>query len=97
MELWHWHPIFVHFAVALLFTASVLFLVAALWRGKTWMPMCLNAARWNFWLGIVMAAGTAVTGFIPFNAPPATAEFNLVVLDTVLPKLANACKWETTK
>lgn len=70
MELWNWHPIFVHFAVALLFTASVLFITAALWRGKPWASTCLNAAYWNFWLGILMAACTAVTGLIAYFTVP---------------------------
>ena len=70
MELWHWHPIFVHFAVALLFTASVLFIAAALLRGKPWASMCLNAAYWNFWLGILMAAGAAATGLLAYFTVP---------------------------
>jgi len=84
MELWHWHPIFVHFAVALLFTASVLFIAAALWRGKPWVPMCFNAARWNFWLGIIMAAGTAVTGLLAYFTVPNIDETTRTAINTHL-------------
>jgi len=70
MSLWHFHPIFVHFAVALLFTASVLFIVAAYARGKSWAPTCLSVARWDFWLGILMALFTAVTGLLAYFTVP---------------------------
>jgi len=50
MAPWLWHPIFVHFTVGLLFTASLLFIVSACSHGKSWVPSCLNAAKWMFWL-----------------------------------------------
>jgi uncharacterized membrane protein len=74
MEPWLFHPVFVHFAVALLFTASVLCIAAALSRGKPWVSACLNAARWNFWLGIIMAACTAVTGLLAYFTVPGIDE-----------------------
>ncbi len=70
MELWHWHPVFVHFAVALLFTGSVLFIAYAVSRDRAWAPNCLIAACWVFWLGIVMALFTAVTGLLAYFTVP---------------------------
>lgn len=62
MAPWHFHPIFVHFSLSLLFIASLLFILAALYRGRTWTERCLTVARWNFWIGIVMVILTVITG-----------------------------------
>jgi uncharacterized membrane protein len=70
MELWHWHPIFVHFSVSLLFTASMLFIVQAMARGKIWGQNCQIVARWIFWLGIIAALFTAVTGLLAYFTLP---------------------------
>ena len=67
---WHLHPIFVHFSFSLLFVSSLLFIIAALGRGRGWTEKCLTVARWNFWIGILMAAFTAVTGLIAYFTVP---------------------------
>lgn len=64
----NWHPLFVHFTIALLLTATLLFTAAKLapitasWRGA-----CLTAARWNLCLGALITLGTVCAGWYAFN------------------------------
>ena len=64
----NWHPLFVHFTIALLLTATLLFTatklapVTASWRGA-----CLTAARWNLCLGALITLGTVCAGWYAFN------------------------------
>jgi len=60
----NWHPIWVHFAVALLSTAAILFLIFG-WRtsqtsGRT---NALIVARWTLRLGVIAAFGALLTGY----------------------------------
>jgi len=59
----NWHPIFVHFTVALLSISALLYLVG-LALGK---PNLLVAARWNLWIGAVITIGTVLAGFYAYN------------------------------
>ncbi len=58
----NWHPILVHFTIALLAIATVLFGVSALWRGRRWSPGIEAAANWNLWLGVAVTALTIAAG-----------------------------------
>jgi len=63
----NWHPIFVHFALALL-TVSALFHVIALFNAKSTNYYTFeNVANWNLWLGSGFAVITVVTGWIAYN------------------------------
>jgi uncharacterized membrane protein len=91
MELWHWHPIFVHFAVALLFTASALFIVRTVSGGQSWAPNCLIAARWVFWTGIAMVLMAAVSGLLAyFSVPNINADLRDVINDHVVSAVITA-------
>ncbi len=59
----NWHPIFVHFTVALL-SISALFYLAGLMLRK---PHFLVVARWNLWIGAVITIGTVLAGFYAYN------------------------------
>lgn len=53
------HPVFVHFAVSLLATASVRYVLAALApAGAKWSARCLTVARWNLWIGAIALVAT---------------------------------------
>jgi uncharacterized membrane protein/ketosteroid isomerase-like protein len=61
----NWHPIWVHFAVALLSTSALLFLIFG-WRsaqasGRT---NALIVARWTLRLGVFAAFGALITGYL---------------------------------
>ncbi|MFD0986359.1 DUF2231 domain-containing protein [Methyloligella solikamskensis] len=61
------HPIFVHFAVALLFTASVATIVASIGRTARWSGSLQTAADWMLLLGWLAAAGAVMAGFDAYH------------------------------
>ena len=66
----NWHPILVHFTIALLAIATLLFGVAVIGRGRRWSAGVESAANWNLWLGatvtaLTIAAGLQAAGSVP--------------------------------
>lgn len=64
----NWHPVMVHFTVALLALAVVLH-----WLALLPLPPALRAdwkvvARWLLWLGALFAIATALTGWLAYNS-----------------------------
>ena len=59
----NWHPIFVHFTVALLSLSSLLYLAGLVLR----RPNLLIVARWNLWIGAGITVGTVLAGFYAYN------------------------------
>jgi uncharacterized membrane protein len=59
----NWHPIFVHFTVALLSLSALLYLAGLVLR----RPNLLIAARWNLWIGAGITIGTVLAGFYAYN------------------------------
>jgi uncharacterized membrane protein len=58
----NWHPILVHFTIALLTTAVLLF-VAVVIRGRKRPPGALETvANWNLWIGVGVTALTIAAG-----------------------------------
>lgn len=64
----NWHPVAVHFAVALLLVAVALSLLARV-RSLTENPSVMHlVGRWNLWLGTAGAAWAVVTGWLAYNS-----------------------------
>lgn len=63
----NWHPIFVHFTVALMSVAVLAFLVAHLAHGWRYRDEALKVAEWNFWLGSLSALVTLLAGWDAYN------------------------------
>ncbi len=64
----NWHPIFVHFTVALLSISTLLFVVGKLLPATvSWKHACFTAARCNLWLGVTITIGTLLAGWLAFN------------------------------
>ena len=63
----NWHPIFVHFTVALLSTAAGLFLLGAISGEREWGKSVLKAAYINLWLGTLVTVATIVAGVYAYN------------------------------
>ncbi len=62
------HPLFVHFTIALLLIATLLFVVGKLTPvSASWRGACLTVARWNLMLGVLITIGTVLAGFYAFN------------------------------
>lgn len=63
----NWHPIFVHFTVALLSLAVVFWLVGGLLREGALKQQVLVFARWNLWLGTAFGLVTGLAGWDAYN------------------------------
>lgn len=59
----NWHPIFVHFTVALLSLSALLYLAGLVLK----KPNLLIVARWNLWIGAGITVGTVLAGFYAYN------------------------------
>lgn len=64
----NWHPILVHFTVALLSVSVALFLVESFLRKWKLHIQLVTVARWNLWLGSLAAIATVIAGFDAFNS-----------------------------
>ena len=62
----NWHPIFVHFTVALLSISALLYLAGLVFK----KPNLLIVARWNLWIGAGITIGTILAGFDAYNSIP---------------------------
>ena len=69
-HIYQWHPIFVHFTVALLAVSVVFFAFA--WRigNPAWHARLLAAAELNLWTGTAVTALTVAFGWIAFETVP---------------------------
>ena len=59
----NWHPIFVHFSVALLSVSFVLFLLGRLAN----CGQATLVAKWNLWIGAGLSVMTVAAGFYAYN------------------------------
>lgn len=64
----NWHPVFVHFSVALLLASAVLFVLSKFVTNWRLEDQWLAAAYWNLWLGALITVGTVIAGFLAFNS-----------------------------
>ena len=62
-----WHPIFVHFSVALLSVATIFFVLAALFQKAKMRTRWMDFARWNLWGGTGLSVVTALLGWLAYN------------------------------
>lgn len=63
----NWHPVFVHFTVALLSVSGVLFLVSHFASDWQHRQTALKVAEWNFWIGSAVTVATALAGWYAYN------------------------------
>lgn len=63
----NWHPIFVHFTVALLTVAAGMHLVSHFVTRPELRNQLTIAARWNLWIGIGATLLTVAAGWYAFN------------------------------
>ncbi len=62
----NWHPIFVHFTVALVTISGVFFILAKLIGDKKVGDELLASARWSLWAGGIFAIVTVAAGFFAY-------------------------------
>jgi uncharacterized membrane protein len=64
----NWHPVFVHFTVALGSLAALFYLSMPLVKSPSLHAQWVILARWNLWLGTASAVVTVAFGFLAFNS-----------------------------
>src|SRR5712664_896061 len=62
-----WHPIFVHFSIALLSVATGFYLLAWIFRKAALRRQWISVAEWNLWIGFGFTVCTLLFGWIAFN------------------------------
>jgi uncharacterized membrane protein len=77
----NWHPVAVHFTVALLITASALFVLGTVLRKRPSGGALTTAARLNLALGVAVTVATLATGWSAYNtvAHDAASHENMTV------------------
>lgn len=63
----NWHPIFVHFTVALFSLATGLYVLSLLLPKSDLRAQWLTVARWNLWLGMGLTVITLLSGIYAYN------------------------------
>ncbi|NOZ43085.1 MAG: DUF2231 domain-containing protein [Alphaproteobacteria bacterium] len=63
----NWHPILVHFTVALYVISTLLFILGHLAGKDEWAQKFTNAAYLNLWLGALITLLTVAAGFYAYN------------------------------
>ncbi|KQO78306.1 MULTISPECIES: DUF2231 domain-containing protein [unclassified Methylobacterium] len=63
----NWHPVAVHFTVALLITSSGLFALGTLLGQRPYGGALTTAARWNLAMGVGITVATLATGWSAYN------------------------------
>jgi uncharacterized membrane protein len=66
-EIYLWHPVFVHFSVALLSAATGFYVLATLFKKHRFQPQWLTVAHWNFGVGLGVTLLTLVFGWLAFT------------------------------
>ena len=64
----NWHPIFVHFAIALLSMSSLFFVLLKIMSQQPIKEQLRILAYWNLWLGTGFAVVTAIAGWFAYNS-----------------------------
>ena len=73
----NWHPMFVHYSIALLSIATLLFILGKIINN----PSVTKAAHINLWLGAVISIGTVVAGLYAANTVAHDAESHAQMMD----------------
>ena len=64
----NWHPLFVHFAIALLSVSAVFFVLLKVLSQHALKEQFRVLAYWNLWLGTGSAIVTAIAGWFAYNS-----------------------------
>ncbi len=65
----NWHPIVVHFTIALLSMSVLFYLIQALLpENHHWQPSLSTLAKANLWIGTAFAIITAIAGWFAYNS-----------------------------
>lgn len=76
----NWHPVFVHFSVALLSIATLLFVIGS-YAPAGWRKTSLKAAHVNLWLGVIITIGTVTAGLLAAGSVAHDAESHAYMME----------------
>ena len=65
-----WHPIFVHFTLALLSISVLVFVAARLTGNIEWRRRLVAGAELNLWVGTALTVLTVIFGWLAFDSVP---------------------------
>ncbi len=71
----NWHPLFVHFTIALLTISTLLYVVGVFLKKEN----LLIVARWNLWIGVTITVGTVLAGLYAYNTVAHDAPSHVVM------------------
>lgn len=77
----NWHPVFVHFTVALLSVATLLSLGSYVVSSDSVRDQLRLVARWNIWIGSVFVVLTVITGLYAYNTVAHDTPSHLAMTD----------------
>ena len=77
----NWHPIFVHFTVALFSVATGLYALSLLVSNVELKAQWRIVARWNLWFGMAISLITVLTGWYAYNTVAHDAPSHLAMTD----------------
>lgn len=63
----NWHPVLVHFTVALLVISAVMHFLSHFMSSGKLANQLMMAARWNLWIGVGFALLTVAAGWYAYN------------------------------
>jgi uncharacterized membrane protein len=89
----NWHPIFVHFTIALFSTAALLFLAGTVFAKHPWSNTVLRAAHINLWLGGGFTIFTLLAGWDAYNTVAHDGPSHAAMTDHRNWALATATAW----
>jgi uncharacterized membrane protein len=64
----NWHPVWVHFPIALLTVATLLMVVASLRSTAAWAGTLTQVARWNLFIGATALLPTLISGHLAYGS-----------------------------
>jgi len=63
----NWHPILVHFTVALFTISILLFLISSVLKTGKLQNQCATVAYWNLWIGVLFTIATLIAGWNAYS------------------------------
>jgi uncharacterized membrane protein len=77
----NWHPIFVHFSIALLGLSVALFVISKMFADTDFGEHAQIAAVWNLWIGTLLSVGTVAAGLVAYNTVDHDTASHLAMTD----------------
>ncbi len=77
----NWHPLLVHFTIALFSISILLFIASVVFSGSEFGDNCLTAAKLNLWLGAGISILTGFAGLDAYNTVDHDTASHLAMTD----------------